>query len=154
MSHLHLVSDYFFNPTTRGVKTRFNQIEIHRNGIVLHSKEKKASETLAFDTIEKIHLTYTQKEVVATYLYFLAVGFFLLMGLCFFSFVALLFTILLVGLGTSFLHYHQWIPLNFYHSYQLVIKQKKGRFFIQNLSRAQKEMAILQINSIKKRLRG
>lgn len=129
--------------------TRFKKIELHADGIQLKSKSNSFS-LIRYDAIEKIYLTTNKSTVGATYLYFSLVGFCVLFGWYWYSFVVLLVTFYFLLLGISFLCFKYWINWNNYPNYQLVLLLKNGNQFTKNIAPTHKSDAIDLINRIRK----
>lgn len=129
--------------------TRFQKIMLHADGIQLQSKSNSFS-LIRYEAIDKIYLTTNKRAIGATYLYFLVVGFCVLFGWYWYSFVLLLMTIFFLLLGIYFLRFKYWLNWNKYPSCQLVIVLKNGNRFTNNIAPTNKSETIELINRVKK----
>lgn len=129
--------------------TRFKKIVLHADGIQLQSKSNSFS-LIRYDAIEKIYLTTNKSTVGATYLYFSLVGFCVLFGWYWYSFLVFLVTFFFLLLGIYFLRFKYWMNWNKYPSCQLVIVLKNGNHFTKNIAPTHKSDTIDFINRVKK----
>lgn len=143
----------FLNTTTTRNRTRFKQIEVHSNRLILICKTKIGQKEVPFETIDKIHLTLNKRVLKSTYFYFVVVGSSIFMGWYSYSFMVLLAIFLFMVMITFFLHYKYWINLSSYPIYLLVVQLKNGNFFIKNISQAHKNDTIVMINHVKREKR-
>lgn len=129
--------------------TRFQKIALHADGIQLQSKSNSLS-LIRYEAIEKIYLTTNKRVIGVAYLYFSLIGFCVLFGWYWYSFVVLLMTIFSLLLGVYFLRFKYWMNWNKYPSCQLVIVLKNGNRLTKNIAPTHKSDVVELINRVKK----